>query len=428
VFPTRAGLLSYHLQFTYLVTLFELTFVHRTKLLCFLPITMPLTMMLTEQKTESVPALPGGGVRLTSSPWMNPARAPKPPGQQVEGEAKDRTASGESNGSGGSNQHGGVALDPEIPEFKPSKHAASSSFATSAPTSGGSSATGLFPVEGHGDHDASVTPGITQFLGSDKSTPKGPQTALSLPATGKAANESRPNSGSDSQEAQASADPVSQQIVNAAENGAPQLPPLPLSIQQAQQMGYHGYGVLTPPPVMQFVDAHSITPNGANNGPLYIDNRGATQSAMPYCSAQGGGEPSDHAVHVMRTQFTPAMAAGQPVTLVQHPGPPLYSLPPPGAHQLLFNPYVGMQHPSVLGTSILAKIEGVAGMAVKKARSDKLNSLTSSNGGHPTIETIMSPEYFPFYLGVDKCNPQNFGVVKIKNVGGNLAQPAVCFE
>jgi hypothetical protein len=359
--------------------------------------------MLTKTRTEG--GLPGGGVRLVGSPCLSPAPSPRESGTR-----KARATSGESVFTNGSSERGGgVRLDPETPSFQPQKHHAAPSISTNESSSGGSSTTGHFPDAVTGRQSQTTTPGITEPLASDKSTPK-------ASGNGSTPDEHRtPYNlmfGSSIRDAasQAGFGAAGQQVANntndAQKRRPPALRPLPFRVQEAK-MGF-GPGRLPPAVAIHHPEVHSQVTDSANNAPVYTDNRGAMQSANGFHGPQAPARLTHQAVNgtphsgTANCHFNPAMAL---VHQQQVPGNH------PVAHMSL-----AINRPSVVGTSILAQIEGTAGQQVKDARSHKLNALTSSNGGHPTFETVMSEEYFPFYLGVDRCQPHNFGVVKIKNV------------
>lgn len=62
-----------------------------------------------------------------------------------------------------------------------------------------------------------------------------------------------------------------------------------------------------------------------------------------------------------------------------------------------------------------SSVQGQA-LSIEPQRSSQLNELTNTPSGYPSINVAMDPANFPFVDGPRQGKPQNFGVVKLKNV------------
>lgn len=75
----------------------------------------------------------------------------------------------------------------------------------------------------------------------------------------------------------------------------------------------------------------------------------------------------------------------------------------------------------ILSTAVVPSQEGYntsrAAADPKAQRSDKLNVLTGTPSGLPTLAMAMDPQHFPFVEGARQMAVKNYGVVKLKNVG-----------
>ncbi|KFA55724.1 hypothetical protein S40293_08342 [Stachybotrys chartarum IBT 40293] len=74
----------------------------------------------------------------------------------------------------------------------------------------------------------------------------------------------------------------------------------------------------------------------------------------------------------------------------------------------------------MLSTAVMSSQEGynpsLAAADPKAQRSDKLNVLTGTPSGLPTLAIAMDPQHFPFVEGARQMAVKNYGVVKLKNI------------